>query len=66
MAYQLLEISTEFFNICSFSHDVTKIQTTKLSILPRFYFHDILELPETNFHTNFRFKRILGFAIEYA
>ena len=26
---------------CRFSHDVTKIQTTKLSILPRFYFHDV-------------------------
>ena len=26
-----------------FSHDVTKIQTKKLSILPRFYFHDALE-----------------------
>ena len=25
------------------SHDVTKIQTKKLSILPRFYFHDALE-----------------------
>ena len=25
---------------CWFSHDVTKIQTKKLSILPRFYFHD--------------------------
>ena len=25
---------------CWFSHDVTKIQTTKLSILLRFYFHD--------------------------
>ena len=28
---------------CWFSHDVTKIQTTKLSILLRFYFHDGLE-----------------------
>ena len=25
---------------CWFSHDVTKIQTKKLLILPRFYFHD--------------------------
>ena len=38
----------------------------KLSILPRFYFHDALEQLKTNFHTNFRFKRILGFVIEYA
>ena len=46
------------------SHDVTKIQTTKLSILLRFYFHDVLEQLKTNFHTNFRFKRVLGFVIE--
>ena len=49
---------------CWFSHEVTKIQTKKLSILPRFYFHDALEQPKTNFHTNFRFKRVLGFVIE--
>ena len=47
-------------------HDVTKIQTTKLSILLRFYFYDVLEQLKTNFHTNFRFKRVLGFVIEYA
>ena len=51
---------------CWFSHDVTKIQTKKLLILPRFYFHDALEQLKTNFHTNFRFKRVLGFEIEYA
>ena len=44
-----------------FSHDVTKMQTKKLSILPRFYFQDALEQLKTNFHTHFRFKRILGF-----
>ena len=49
-----------------FSHDVTKIQTKKLSIQRRFYFHDALEQLKTNFHTNFRFKRVLGFVIEYA
>ena len=43
-----------------FSHDVTKMQTKKLSILPRFYFHDALEQLKTNFYTNFRFKRVLG------
>ena len=53
-------------NYCWFSHDVTKIQTKKLSILPRFYFHDALEQLKTNFHTNFRFKRVLGFVIEDA
>ena len=50
---------------CWFSHDVTKIQTKKLSILPSFYFYDALEQLKTNFHTNFRFKRVLGFVIEY-
>ena len=47
------------------SHGVTKIQTKKLSILPRFYFHDALEQLKTSFHPNFRFKRVLGFVIEY-
>ena len=51
---------------CWFSHDVTKIQTKKLSILPIFYFHGTLEQLKTNFHTNFRFKRVIGFVIEYA
>ena len=40
-----------------FSHDVTKIQTKKLSILPRFYFHDALEQLKTNFLTNVPFKK---------
>ena len=43
-----------------------KIQSKKLSILPRFYFHDTLKQLKTNFHANFRFKRVLGFVIEYA
>ena len=43
-----------------------KTQTTKLSILPRFYFHDVLGQQKTNFHKNFRFNRVLGFVIEYA
>ena len=51
---------------CWFSHDVTKIQTEKLSILPRFYLHDALEQLKTNFHTNFRLKGVLGFVTEYA
>ena len=54
------------FIYCWFSHDVTKIQTTKLSILLRFYFHGVLGQLKTNFQTNFRFKRVLGFVIEYA
>ena len=51
---------------CWFSHGVTKIQTTKLSILLTFYFHGVLEHLKTNFQTNVRFKRFLGFVIEYA
>ena len=51
---------------CWCSHDVIKNQTKKLSILPRFYFHDALEQLKTNFHTNYCFKRVLGFVIEYA
>ena len=31
-----------------------------------FTFHDALQLLKTNFHTNFHFKRGLGFVIEYA
>ena len=39
---------------CWFSHDVTKIQITKLSILLRFYFHDaFIERPKTNIHKVF-------------
>ena len=37
----------------------------KLSILLRFYFHGVLEQLKTKFQTNFRFKRVLGFVIEY-
>ena len=62
----LLSIILERCNYCWFSHDVTKIQTKKLSILPRFYFHDVIEQLKTNFHTKFRFKRVLGFVIDYA
>ena len=48
------------------SDDVTKIQTTKLSILQRFYFLDVSEQLKTNIHTNFYFERVLGFVIEWA
>ena len=51
---------------CWFSHDVTKIQTTILSILPRFYFDDVLEQLKIIFYKSFRFKRVLGFVIGYA
>ena len=43
-----------------------KFTLKTLSILPRFYFHDVLEQLKTNFDTNFGFKRVLGFVIEYA
>ena len=42
------------------------IKTTTLSILLRFYFHGVLEQLKTNFQTNFRFKSVLGFVLEYA
>ena len=51
---------------CWFSNDVTRIQATKPSILLRFYFHGVLEQLKTNFQTNFRLKRVLGFVIENA
>ena len=53
-------------SIAGFHMKSLKIQTTKVSILPRFYFHDVLEQLKTNFHTKFRFKRFLNFVIEYA
>ena len=39
---------------------------SKLSILLRCYFHGVLEQLKTNFQTNFRFKKVLDFVIEYA
>ena len=39
---------------CWFSHDVTKIQTAKLSILLRFYFHDVLEQLKTKIHISYK------------
>ena len=52
--------------VLGFSHDVTKIQTKKLSVLLSFYFHVILEHLKTFIQTNFRFKRVLCFAIQDA
>ena len=48
------------------SHDVTKIPSKKLSLLLSFYFHVILEPLKTFIQTNFRFKRVLCFAIQDA
>ena len=40
--------------------------TRRLPILLRFYFHDVLEPAENYISYKFRFKRIVGFVIEYA
>ena len=45
-----------------FSHNVTKTQTKKLSVLPSFYFHVVLQHLNTFIQTNCRFKRVLRFA----
>ena len=42
-----------------FSHDVTKIQSKKLSLLLSVYFHVTLEHLKTFIQTNFWFKRVL-------
>ena len=63
---KMAPLSIPSLEYCWFSHDVIKFQTKKLSILPRFYFHDALEQLKTHFHTNFRFERVLGFVIEYS
>ena len=49
-----------------FSHDVTKIQTKKLSIVLTFYFHQVLQHLNTFMQTDFRLQRVLRFAIEDA
>ena len=51
---------------CWFSHDVTKIQTKKLSLLLSFYFHVVLNIRAPLNQTNFRFKMVLCFAIQDA
>ena len=48
---------------CWFSHDVTKIQTKKLSILLSFHFHKVSKYPNTFIYTNFRFERVIRFLI---
>ena len=56
----------EMASIVGFHMTSLKIQTTKLSILLRLYFHGVLEQLKTNCQTNSRFKRVLGFVIEYS
>ena len=47
-----------------FLHDITKIQTKKLSLLLSFYFHVVLQHLKTYIQTNFRFKRVLRFVVQ--
>ena len=51
---------------CWFSHDVVKFQTSEPLILPRFYFHDVLEQLKDNIQTNFHSEWVLELAIDYA
>ena len=52
--------------IVGFHMTSLKLKLKKLSILPRFYSHHALEQLKTNFHANFRFKRVLDFVTKYA
>ena len=56
------------FGMCYswFSHDFSKIQTCKLSLLVSFYFHLVLEHLKTFIQTNSRSKRVVRFAIQDA
>jgi len=51
---------------CRVSHDVTKIQTTKLLILLIFYFNEVEEQLKANIYANICSEWALGFAIDYA
>ena len=55
----LMELNEVYKLYCWFSHDVTKIQTTKLSMLLRFYFHVVLEQVKTNVQKIFASKEFL-------
>ena len=55
----LMELNEVYKLYCWFSHDVTKIQTTKLSMLLRFYFHVVLEQVKTNVKKIFASKEFL-------
>ena len=59
-------VSTPGLSNSWFSHDVTKIQTKKLSLPQSFHFHVIFEHLKTFTQTNFRFQRVLCFAIQDA
>ena len=55
----LIELNEVYKLYSWFSHDVTKIQTTKLSMLLRFYFHVVLEKLRTNVQKIFASKEFL-------
>ena len=68
-----MELQISNFLLLNYINDIVGFHMTSLKFnlknypsFPRFYFHDALEQLKTNCHTNFRFKRVLGFVIEYA
>ena len=63
--HKKITISRGFNLIVGFHMTSLKFKLQTIDLL-RFYFHDVLEQLKTNFQTNFRFKRVLGFIIEYA
>ena len=65
-SFRVLNVQNYAPNYSWFSHDVTKIQTKKLSLLLSFYFHVILEHLKTFIQKNFQFKRVLYFAMQDA
>ena len=48
-----------------FSHDVTKIQSRKLLILLRFYFHDVKEQLKTSIIYSYKFSLRMGPTLEF-
>ena len=63
---EFLAISLSYVLYDWFSHDVTDIQTKKLSILLSFHFYEVLKYPNTFIYTNFWLERVIRFAIEDA
>ena len=54
-----MELNEVYKLHCWFSHDVNKIQTTKLSMLLIFYFHVVLEQLKTNVQKIFASKEYI-------
>ena len=55
-----------FFSIVGFHMTSLKFKLQNYRSNWDFFFHGVLEQLKTNFQTNFRFKMVLGFVIEYA